>query len=117
MHSSRKGKYNLKRKTQLYRPLRPDFNPKLYLNEIACLRALEAGEADKEQQLKAVAFLRIVVMRQERMSFDPDPYVTAFNEGRRQPGHIWTWLVNEDPRSLAEGINPRDEDEKELPNS
>lgn len=55
--------------------------------DISAIQALERGEATPEQQKRALTWIIIEAARTYDQSFRPDPYETAFAEGRRFVGN------------------------------
>lgn len=61
--------------------------PKATIADTAALQALNKGEATPEQQKRALAWIIMEASKRNDQSYRPDPYETAFAEGRRFVGN------------------------------
>lgn len=73
-------------------------------HDMRAIQALSKGAASEAQQIRALKCIVNELAGTYDMSFDPsDPYMTAFNEGRRHVGRAIVGVLNSNITTLTKG--------------
>lgn len=80
--------------------------PEMEKDEASAVKALGRGDAGADQQRKALDWILKKVCQIGGVSFDPDPHIAAFNEGKRFVGLQILYVLNE-PMTAFEKPKPR----------
>ena len=75
--------------------------PALNKAQALAIKNMYQGEATPEQQKRGMDWIINDLCRLLNLSFDDDPYVTAFNEGKRCVGRHLTIVIREPLETLT----------------